>query len=1339
MGSETRTATEDLFGDFGWVRRLARSLVRDESSVDDLVQETWLATLRRRPEDGPPPRSWVATVLRNLVRQRARGEGSRRDRERRVATPEGLPSSDELAERMERQRLLAEAVMRLDEPFRSTVILRYTDNLQPTAISRMQGVPAATVRGRLKTGLERLREDLDRVYGGGELARRRWMSALFPLAASRAPEAALAASTKTLWVGGMWGMKKVVVSVIALLAIGGAWFGVRALTVLEPASLASAEAADVIASAGAEDSPAALTSSISKGGEPERVALAKPPAIRNTHELEGRVVLPLDCRNDDALAVFALDEPVSYREFALLMDRAVFEKERAERLANLVVASAPVEPDGSFRLELEDAEDELHLIARGRRLYTPESKAVTGGAPSVLHVESGAWIQGRVAEADTDRALSGEIVVLVDWTASMSPTGGMLGTTFQLQTVSDAEGRFELRAVPPTERVRLYTMPAHYAAQRVAVEDVEACRDRSVTLGHDGGGVVRGRVVDVDGSPIGGASVRCSFPSRWGALGEVVVRTAISDAEGRFELVKVPRGSIVVRARASGYVESPGVAFDRPAGLDLDDVRLELARGESIEGVLAWTDERPAPGVRVVAEFDPAYLGGDSGLSAMRGAQGETYTDEAGHFVVAGIGDGPFVVRAETTGEDGETRYRSQRDGVLPGDDPLAMLLHPPLSIAGMVVDQSGRPLEVGHVYATRIVFGSFGETGLDREDTALREKGHFELDDLIEGTWELWAESEDSVPVELARVELPFDQDPVLLSVKDGASVAGRVIDPNGQGVRGAEVRARSEYPAWQDDVAPGRRLPRVRTGEGGRFVLRGLEPGSIVLFAQSDEHAPGPDVALELAPGRAPVEVTLELLRGATLTGEVFDEDGLPARGRLVHLEHAEGETRFFAADDQGRFEVHYLIPGAWGVSAFDLSMVTAGVAPENGAFDELLSSMVWTLVELADGGAEHVVLGAPPEAPVTVTGRVHQGGRAHGGSWMTFFGSDGGAPESMKTTVTDKDGFYEVTLDTPGDYGVSVQLQPGTEDENTVDFQHTIPVVSEHRLDLELPSARLSGIVLRPDGRPAEAARVTLASEGHEGSDTYHQGHYIEVATDGDGRFDVSGLFEGEFWVAAGGAPYEPGMGPAYARVVLDGIELAVGEHRSDISIQLPEPGGLVVSVLDERRQPAEGATVFVRDAGGNIVDALSGAVTDATGTCRIETLASGAYTLCARSGGLASLESQPVRVLEGAFERAQLELAAGSRLLVHLVDEKGVRQRGWVSVFDHEEREVGALYAYSEAVQLYLDGAFSPSSPRFGPLPPGKYRVDARVFGGGQASREVVIDGHDEIVLTLKIGT
>jgi DNA-directed RNA polymerase specialized sigma24 family protein len=99
-----------------WLSRLARHLVNPDVA-DDAVYETWAAPLRSPGCASVQP--WLARVMRNFVRRRLRGEGRRHDREESVARSAGVtaPAADDLYERVELQRRLAELVMTLDEPW----------------------------------------------------------------------------------------------------------------------------------------------------------------------------------------------------------------------------------------------------------------------------------------------------------------------------------------------------------------------------------------------------------------------------------------------------------------------------------------------------------------------------------------------------------------------------------------------------------------------------------------------------------------------------------------------------------------------------------------------------------------------------------------------------------------------------------------------------------------------------------------------------------------------------------------------------------------------------------------------------------------------------------------------------------------------------------------------------------------------------------------------------------------------------------------------------------------------------------------------------------------------
>src|SRR5215813_5891228 len=110
-----------LMAEMAWIRRLARGLVGDPAAADDVAQDAYLVASERAPDDGRPLRPWLHRVVLNLVRIRGRSAARRETREVAAAAPAAVPTADELLERVDTQRMLVEEVLRLAEPYRSTV------------------------------------------------------------------------------------------------------------------------------------------------------------------------------------------------------------------------------------------------------------------------------------------------------------------------------------------------------------------------------------------------------------------------------------------------------------------------------------------------------------------------------------------------------------------------------------------------------------------------------------------------------------------------------------------------------------------------------------------------------------------------------------------------------------------------------------------------------------------------------------------------------------------------------------------------------------------------------------------------------------------------------------------------------------------------------------------------------------------------------------------------------------------------------------------------------------------------------------------------------------------
>lgn len=182
IGGVEAVLAEDRF-----LRSLASSLLADRDEAEDAVQHAWLRGLLYPPAKSGARRSFLARILRNRLHNVRRDKRRRVRHERAAARPEALPSTAEMAAREELARRVGEAVLALEEPYRTTIWLRFKEELPPREVAARMGVPVETVRTRLRRALERMRERLDSEYG----SRRAWMP-LMPTSGFRGARIAVA-------------------------------------------------------------------------------------------------------------------------------------------------------------------------------------------------------------------------------------------------------------------------------------------------------------------------------------------------------------------------------------------------------------------------------------------------------------------------------------------------------------------------------------------------------------------------------------------------------------------------------------------------------------------------------------------------------------------------------------------------------------------------------------------------------------------------------------------------------------------------------------------------------------------------------------------------------------------------------------------------------------------------------------------------------------------------------------------------------------------------------------------------------------------------------------------
>src|SRR5262249_34898121 len=170
---------EELLTHRRFLHSIARALLHDAASADDVVQETLMHAWAARGERPRRLRAWLAGGARRGASTTGRGERGRFAREVRAAAgvpAVPIPSADEIVARGAVRRAVVEAVVELAEPYRTPVLLRYFEERTPAEIARQLGVPLNTVLSRLHRARQQLRERLDRDGGPAQ-----WIPAPLPL------------------------------------------------------------------------------------------------------------------------------------------------------------------------------------------------------------------------------------------------------------------------------------------------------------------------------------------------------------------------------------------------------------------------------------------------------------------------------------------------------------------------------------------------------------------------------------------------------------------------------------------------------------------------------------------------------------------------------------------------------------------------------------------------------------------------------------------------------------------------------------------------------------------------------------------------------------------------------------------------------------------------------------------------------------------------------------------------------------------------------------------------------------------------------------------------------
>lgn len=689
-----------LLADLDWLRALARRLAMDASAADDVVQEACTIALhqRRTPRHW---RGWLIGVVKNLVRAERR-TARRRALHLASIADATAPDAHSVVQRAELQHGVAAFVLRLDEPYRSTVLLRFFDGMPPRRIAALQGVPVATVHSRLQRALQQLRQSLDRELGGRE----RWLAAIVAIAW---PGAAIAPRP---------GRRRLRVAAgAALVAVAGAvtW------------SFAGGDGARGRAGPGASAAVASRPPS-EVAAAPERSAVTAPPAATHSYVVRGRVV--------DPRGVGVAGVRVSARR------EDHWDGVRIEP-GELITDFATTVADGTFTASIDCPTAVLQVQDAPWASLLMGAWTSNGEAEPIIVVAPAAQITGVLVDPGGRPALDGRLALELPpgvFAALGVDLEGAANTSYHARAAPD--GRFRFATLPCVEGARLCVSAAGCTTFRVPAPMASTDRLRiELPAVVAGPGDLPGSVVLADGQPAAGARV---------ALG---VTSVTADRDGRFvlrlqragrptDLVAALPGLVPARIPVPDDGGDLVEDWPRPLVLRLGGP-VGTLRGRVVDengpvgGALVWIDD-PSPFAvvgRVPLQLE-YFIGGAPQVTRGRpllpldgyvvddpriddaivpgffdynddptASWQFVRTEADGAFVLPGALDRPYAVRA--------FHPASLRGGSVAGartDAPVELALPQPdrRQVRGRVVSPSGRPLAG---VAVRIDVGAFVRT----------------------------------------------------------------------------------------------------------------------------------------------------------------------------------------------------------------------------------------------------------------------------------------------------------------------------------------------------------------------------------------------------------------------------------------------------------------------------------------------------------------------------------------------------------------------------------------------------------------------------------------------------
>lgn len=543
--------------------------------------------------------------------------------------------------------------------------------------------------------------------------------------------------------------------------------------------------------------------------------------------------------------------------------------------------------------------------------------------------------------------------------------------------VTDEGGNYVIENVAPADNyLAIASHPEYAQGDRygISIKDGDFSIVPPIVL--TAGSRILGRVTaQASQSPIEGAKVEL-----WDMLASNFLdpsqkkpwRETVTDADGRYEFKNVHFPSFEIVAGTSPYATQARriTQIFLSAPLEGDQVfDFELPAASRIRGSVV--DARGAAIADCRIDAEQVNLPQNAAISRSFAMSGRD-----GSFELTGVAEGSFQISAAKPG------YSQKLAGQFPAPSTdVRIELEARGTVRGKVVAGDGRA--VSRFELVLFMMRENAPSPTNQAKSYQSGDGSFEFNDIEPGQYALEANAEDFAPTLSSTFFVDRGQvvENVVIQMKAGGGLRGRIVAASGEPIAGAEVSVNPN--GYQNHFLvdlfkdfPGSRaqhVPKVRTGRDGTFEFKNLKPETVQVEVKAKNFTTTQKNDVVVNEGVVNDVGVITLSSGGEIRGRCVDADGKPyADGTVMaspvvdpndptKTAAAAGKQASMKPDYDGRFSFTNLSPGEWEVQ---ISPEVMGGQTTNPLFGVMIAQQTKQRVQVREGQAAEVVLRLPPQ---------------------------------------------------------------------------------------------------------------------------------------------------------------------------------------------------------------------------------------------------------------------------------------------------------------------------------------------------------------------------------------